>query len=413
MTTTVVVDGDEVRRLMAEVSVFGATPAGGLHRLTASRADGEARAWLRAYLTENGFRVLVDAVGNMFGILDLAGPDAPLVLAGSHLDSQPFGGRFDGAYGVVAAAVAVRAAGDAAKDGGRHTCNLGVVNWTNEEGARFAPSLLGSNVFAGKLDAAVGLAARDAAGVTLGEALAEIGFAGTDAAPGNVTHYLEVHIEQGPNLEKAGKRIGVVEGNWGTVKFEAEFVGKAAHTGPTPMAERRDALLPAAELITFVRRLSDETGGALLSSIGRLDVSPNSTNVVPERVRVFVELRDADGERLAAARFRLEEKIVALAQSGIKCELRCVVDRPAGSFNAMLADVIDAAAADCGYPSMRLRTVAGHDAVALSSVLPSAMLFVPSVAGISHNEAEFTRDDDLVAGAEVLAGSLARLAGLQ
>jgi N-carbamoyl-L-amino-acid hydrolase len=407
------VDGQSVLRMMSEVSAFGATPAGGLHRLTASAADGKARRWLKDQLAAAGCRVRVDAVGNMFGIFELAGPDAPVVLAGSHLDSQPFGGRYDGAYGVIAALAAAQAVATSAAEGGGPTKNVGVVNWTNEEGARFAPSLLGSNVFAGLLDPATALSSTDGDGISLGHALAEIGFAGVDPAPANVIGYLEAHIEQGPYLENAGKPIGVVEGNWGTAKYEVTFHGRAAHTGPTPMAERRDALLPAAELVTFMRALSDETGGALLSSIGRLDVSPNSTNVVPEKVRVFAELRDADGARLAAARQRLEEKVRILGRGGIRVELACPVDRPAGSFDAGLAAVIEDAAGTCGHAAMRLRTVAGHDAVALSRVLPSAMLFVPSAAGISHNEAEFTADVDLIAGAEVLAASLGHLAGLQ
>lgn len=405
------IDKALLARWMDEVSRFGATPGGGLNRLTATPEDGAARDWLKGVLREAGFRVLVDRVGNMFGLLDLAGSDAEAVLAGSHLDSQPFGGRYDGAYGVIAAAVAAMAVRDAAKKSrNRAARNVGVVNWTNEEGARFAPSTLGSNVYAGKLKIAAALKAEDANGVTLDAALAAIGYAGTDEPPRNVAAYLEAHIEQGPRLEREGKTIGVVEGNWGTAKYEATFVGKAAHTGPTPMALRRDALLPAAELILFVRHLSDVSGGALLSSVGRLDVAPNSTNVVPERVRLFVELRDADGNRLTAACTKFEEKARTLGRNGIALEMRRTVDRRAGSFDPGLADAIERAAAERGHASMRMHTVAGHDAVPLAAVLPSAMLFVPSAGGISHNETEYTRPEDLAAGAEVLAGALARLA---
>lgn len=403
------IDADQLVRWIDEVSAFGATPGGGLCRLTASREDGAARDWLKGELVEAGFGVSVDEIGNIFGVLDLAGPDAPVVLAGSHLDSQPNGGRYDGAYGVVAALGAAAAVGVAARAGRRARRNVGVVDWTNEEGARFAPSTLGSAVFAGRVTAEVALAARDAQGTTLAAALAAIGYRGNDAPPRNVAAYLEAHIEQGPHLERAGRTIGVVEGNWGTAKFEVEFVGKGAHTGPTPMAERRDSLLPAAELILFVRELSDRTGGALLSSVGRLDVAPNSTNVVPERVRVFVELRDADGARLADACARFAEKVRTLTRPGIAVECRQTVDRKAGAFDPGLRDLIAAEAVRCGFPPLRLHTVAGHDAVPLAAVLPSAMLFVPSVGGISHNEAEFTRSDDLVAGANVLAGVLSRL----
>lgn len=404
------VDAALLGRLMDEVSVFGATPAGGLCRLAASAEDGAARSWLGRTLRDAGFRVTVDRVGNMFGVLVLAGPDAPLVLAGSHLDSQPFGGRYDGAYGVVAAVAAATALGVAVRGAGaRPTRNIGVVNWTNEEGARFAPSTMGSAVFAGRLDCETALAARDGKGIALREALAEIGFLGSDAPPAKVAAYLEAHIEQGPNLERAGLTIGVVEGNWGTSKYEVEVAGRAAHTGPTPMAERRDALLPAAELILFVRALSDETGGKLLSSVGRLDVAPNSTNVVAETVRLFVEFRDVDGGRLADICGRFEAKARALARPGIAVGMRRTVDREPGSFDARLRDLIAAQAEACGHRPMRLHTVAGHDAVALAPVVPSAMLFVPSKDGVSHNELEFTRPEHLLAGAEVLARAMARL----
>lgn len=404
------IDTDLLDRLIVEVSRFGATPGGGLNRLSASAEDGAARDWLKALLASHGGRVLVDQVGNMYGLFELAGPGAPCVFAGSHLDSQPFGGRYDGAYGVVAAAVATFAvAAETRRAAGKPRCNLAVVNWTNEEGARFAPSTLGSNVYAGRLDPAPALAAMDAAGVTLGAALAAIGYAGTDVAPGRPLAYLEAHIEQGPFLEKAGRRIGVVEGNWGTVKYEVTCWGRAAHTGPTPMRERRDALLPAAELILFVRQLSDATGGALLSSVGRIDVAPNSTNVVAETARIFVEFRAVEASMLADVCSRFEAKARALEGDGVRLETRRTVDRAPGRFDVRLAGLIEQVAGERGFASMRMHTVAGHDAVPLAAVLPSAMLFVPSAGGISHNEAEFTRPEDLHAGAEVLAGALMRL----
>ncbi|MCW5729963.1 MAG: Zn-dependent hydrolase [Alphaproteobacteria bacterium] len=404
------IDRKLLDRLIAEVSAFGATSGGGLNRLCASPEDGAARDWLKRLLAAHGCRVLVDRVGNMFGLLDLAGPHAPLVLAGSHLDSQPHGGRYDGAYGVVAAAVAAFAVAAMARRADRAPrCNLAVVNWTNEEGARFAPSTLGSNVYAGRLDPAAALAATDAGGITLGAALAAIGYAGTDEAPLQPLAYLEAHIEQGPHLEKQGKTIGVVEGNWGTVKYEVTCQGRAAHTGPTPMRERRDALLPAAALVLFVRELSDETGGALLSSVGRIDVTPNSTNVVAASARIFVEFRAVEASMLARACARFEDRARALEGDGIRLAVQRTVDRAPGRFDARLARLIEQEAGARGLASMRLHTIAGHDAVPLAAMLPSAMLFVPSAGGISHNEAEFTRPEDLQAGADVLAGALARL----
>jgi len=403
---------DETRLLgsLEALSRYGRSAGGGVCRLAASREDGEARDWFRARLREEGLDVAVDAVGNIFGVARLAGAGAPVVLTGSHLDSQPSGGRYDGAYGVVAGLEALLAVRRACAAGNlQPKRNLGVVSWTNEEGARFSPSTLGSAVFAGLATAEFAHARTDGDGVTLGEALAAIGYRGSDAGPGPVAAYLEAHIEQGPLLEREGRRIGVVDGNWGTAKYVAEIRGRAAHTGPTPMAERRDALLPAAELVLFIRRLSDETGGALLSSVGRLDVSPNSTNVVAAQVRLFAEFRAVEPAMLADACARLEARARELATADVPVELVQTVDRPAGTFDERLRAFIEEAARDCGHASLRLNTVAGHDAIPMKAVCPSAMLFVPSAGGVSHHESEFTQPQDLVAGAQVLARTLARL----
>jgi N-carbamoyl-L-amino-acid hydrolase len=403
------IDAARFARDMDEVSSFGRTADGGVCREAATPEDGAARDWLCRRLREEGLDVRVDAVGCIYATVQVAGADAPYVLTGSHLDSQPTGGRFDGAYGVVAgfhALLAVRRAAGARPL--RH--NLGVVNWTNEEGSRFAPSTMGSGVYAGILTAEAALAARDGDGIALKEALARIGYAGSDAPPAPVAAYVEAHIEQGPALEREGCRIGVVDGNWGTAKFIVEFKGRAAHTGPTPMAERLDALLAAARLVVAVREESDVTGGRLLSSVGRIEVHPNSTNVVAETVRVFVEFRDIDQSRLDRAGANLRAHAAVLEQGGVRASVRQTLDRKVADFDPALRDLIEGVARDKGLASMRLRTVAGHDAVSLATRLPSAMIFVPSVRGISHNAAEFTSTEDLIAGAEVLATTLARLA---
>lgn len=403
----------DAKRLLGdldEVGRIGATPDGGVCRLAASREDGVARDWFVARLRAEGLEVSVDAVGNIFGIAELAGPGAPLVLTGSHLDSQPTGGRYDGAYGVLGgleALLAVRRRLAEAKSRPRR--NLGVVDWTNEEGARFSPSTLGSAVYAGLVTAEFAHSREDGAGIKLGKALADIGYLGRENAPRGAVAYVELHIEQGPELERAGRTIGVVEGNWGTAKYVATIRGRAAHTGPTPMRERRDALLPAAELVLFCRRLSDETDGALLSSVGRLDVIPNSTNVVAGEVRLFAEFRAVDAPTLAAACGRLEAKARELSTAAVPVEMVRTVDRPAGAFDADLRDLIERTAGECDLPSMRVHTIAGHDAVPMRSCCPSAMIFVPSAGGVSHHESEFTKPDDLVAGARALAATLARL----
>ena len=404
------IEAERLHRWIDDLAAIGRTAGGGVCRLAASREDGLARDWFRARLAEEGLRVSVDAVGNIFGIAELAGPDAPLVLTGSHLDSQPSGGRYDGAYGVLGgleALLAVRRHAALAHE--KPARNIGVVSWTNEEGARFSPSTLGSAAFAGLVDARFALSRTDGDGVTLGEALAKIGYAGADNPPSRVAAYVELHIEQGPELERAGATIGVVEGNWGTAKFVADIEGRAAHTGPTPMQSRRDALLPAAELVLFCRQLSDRTGGALLSSVGRMDVRPNSTNVVAGHVQLFAEFRAVDTDMLADACAQFEAKARALSTDTVPVTMTRTVDRPAGLFDPHLRDLVEETANACGCASLRLSTVAGHDSIPMRAVCPSAMIFVPSAGGVSHHESEFTSPQDLAAGTRVLASVLARL----
>jgi len=397
--------------LFDAVARFGATPAGGLHRLAASAHEGHARDFVCDWLRQRGFSLRVDPAGNIFACLALAGEDAPWVLTGSHLDSQPGGGRFDGALGVVAACVAAHAIARA--QGMPFHRNLGVAIWTNEEGARFAPSMLGSGVFAGQYDFGFARAREDADGVTLAQALALTGYDGQDRGPEHVAAYLELHIEQGPELERSGVTIGVVRGNWGTNKYLFEMTGVAAHTGPTPMSQRRDALLAAARLVIACRALSDATGGRLLTSVGRMDIHPNSSNVIAARVTVFVELRCTDNDELQRASRALEGEAGRIGiETGTEVAWHQVTDRPAGSFDGALCQLIADVASERGLKAMDLQTVAGHDAVSLRARCPTAMIFVPSKDGVSHNEAEYTSARDLEAGVEVLCGVLARLVAL-
>ena len=397
--------------LFDSVARFGATPAGGLHRLAASAEEGLARDCVCAWLTQRGFSLRVDPAGNIFACLALAGDDAPWVLTGSHLDSQPGGGRFDGALGVVAACVAVDAIARA--QGMQFHSNLGVAIWTNEEGARFAPSMLGSGVFAGQYDFDFARRRMDADGVTLAQALALTGYDGQDRGPEHVAAYVELHIEQGPELERNGATIGVVRGNWGTNKYLFEINGVAAHTGPTPMSQRRDALLAASHLVIACRALSDATEGRLLTSVGRMDIHPNSSNVIAARVTVYAELRCTDNSDLQRASRALEVEARRIGiETGTTIAWQQVTDRPAGNFDDALCRLIAQVAFERGLKAMDLHTVAGHDSVSLRARCPTAMIFVPSKDGVSHNEAEFTGVLDLEAGVEVLCGVLARLVAL-
>lgn len=389
---------------------IGATPGGGLHRLAASVDDGRVREMLCDWLRRHGFDVRVDPVGNIFGLMTFD-PAAPYVLCGSHLDSQPSAGRFDGSYGVVAAAVAIAAlARDAAASGVRPAVNLCVVNWTNEEGARFQPSLTGSSVFIGALPLQQALALQDAAGVTLGAALDDIGFAGAAPVDIPVAAYVEIHVEQGPMLESRGAAIGVVRETWAASKWRVRFDGEQNHTGPTPMAQRKDALLAAAHAIVQVRAEADRHGLDMHSSVGRLDIYPNSPNVVPARTTLLIELRsrsvallDEAGERLAAALQQIAET------TGTRVTVEDRQLRAPGKLNAALCDLAFDTALRLRLPVENSETISGHDAINLSRAYPSCLLFVPSRNGLSHNEAEFTSQEDMQNGLRFLSAFLPRL----
>lgn len=399
------------RLLFDRFAACGATPGGGVDRQCATPADGEARAAFAAALRAAGAEVRLDAVGNQFGVFRLAdGAGAPLVMMGSHLDSQPRGGRFDGALGVAAAA-GVGAALMAAKcAGARFDADFCAVNWTNEEGARFRPSLLGSGAFAGKHDAAFALSRADDDGVTLHAALDLIGGLGTDAPPPVPACYLELHVEQGVALEKSGSTIGVVTRNWGAAKFEVVFEGEQAHTGPCPMELRRDALLAAAYLIADARELADRWPGALHTSVGRLVVEPNSANVVPSRVRLSLELRSGDDDVLAHATDAAEAAIrTAARRANVTTTLAERADRPIRPLPPEVADLVEICAEAAGFPSRRMDTVAGHDAIGLLGLCPTGLIFVPSVGGVAHNEREETSDADIEAGFAVCLEAASRL----
>jgi len=390
-----------------KMSTFGATPGGGVERQAASVDDGENRAWFTSWLVENGFEVKVDAIGNIFGLIETV-PGAPFVVVGSHLDSQPLAGRFDGAYGVLAAAHAVRAvaAGD---DPARF--NLAVVDWFNEEGSRFKPSMMGSAVLTGTLAVEKALATTDPTGTTVAAALDAIegrgDFGGLDVAA-----YLEIHVEQGRELEDTGTTIGLVSTTWTAHKLEVVVTGEQSHTGAARMVDRRDALYGAAELIVAVRRLIDGFEPEQLhTAVSEMYLDPNSPVAIAREVRLLVDVRSPERALLEQAVAQLRERMTEIETlAKVEIEVRGLVEWSSGPF---LEEGILLAAAEAerlGYTYRRSATVAGHDATNMKEVVPTVMLFVPSVDGISHNEREFTSDDDMVAGLEVFTAVLGRVA---
>ena len=392
-------------------SAIGSTGDGGVHRVEATAANGEARRALLGWLRDDGFETRVDRVGNIFGLLTLAGPDAPWIMTGSHIDSQPFGGRFDGAYGVIAALEVVSALRDElAKEGARPRCNVAVVAWAGEEGARFK-TLLGSRAFAGDTPVEAILADEDVAGISLAAALDAIGGRGTDEPPPVPAAYVELHVECGSMLETQGARLGVFERWWGAHKLDVTFLGETSHTGPTPMAKRKDALYAAAQVIAGIRHLADAAPvGELHTSVGKLVVSPNSPNVVPSQATASVELRSPKADVMAAARDRLMDLVaVACATARVTHRVERDVLRVPGRFDHALGDLARARAAAIGFEPLGIETLPGHDAVTLAAICPVLMLTVPSRAGLCHHPDEWTAPQDLELGAAWLAGVLRSL----
>lgn len=397
----------------AALSRIGATAGGGVERQAATTADGEARVWMKQWLHDRGFRVEQDRVGNLFGLRELR-PGAPYVLAGSHLDSQPRGGRFDGAFGVLAAMHAADRLCSAHASGLlTPQFNVGVVNWFNEEGSRFKPSMMGSAVFSRKLPLADALAVTDVDGVSVADALRLIGGAGENDVFGDVrevSSYIEIHIEQGRELDKAGIPVGLVESTWAANKYEIAVLGSQSHTGATAMADRRDALYGAALIVVELRTLAERFGDVLHTSCGELTAVPNSPVVVAREVSMHVDLRSSSEEVLAEADALLHARLLDVEiAADVRIEPRVSHSWRGQHYQreglALARDTAD----DLGLAWMPLRTRAGHDSTNMKDIVPTIMLFVPSVDGISHAEQEFTRTEDLSAGVDLLAEALARM----
>jgi len=391
--------------LFAQFGELGKVAGGGISRLAASDADARARDLLCDWLKQNKFDVIVDKVGNIFGILDLGqGEPGTSFFCGSHLDSQPLAGRFDGTYGVVCACMTALAVRNAVRDGSLTTRyrNFVVACWTSEEGARFQPSLLGSGVFVGDIDAEHALATTDQGGVALSEALSRISYVGTGQGP-TPARYFEIHIEQGTRLETEGADVGLVTSCWGARKLLIAIAGRADHTGPTPMDERKDALLAASQIIARVNGISMPANATLHSSVGRITVEPNSPNTVAESASVWIEIRSGCEAALDQAEGDLNAFFdVVQAQTGCDITVSSHSHRAAVGFDADATDHIENTLNTAGIRTLRLPTIAGHDAVSLQKICPTSLMFVPSRGGISHAPEEFTSDREMCVGLDAM-----------
>ena len=401
------VNGERLWASLMELARIGATAKGGVCRLAASDLDGEARRLFIRWCEEAGCTVSVDRIGNIFARRPGRNPALPPVMAGSHLDTQPTGGRFDGAYGVMAGLEVVRSLNDL---GYETEAPLEIVAWTNEEGSRFSPAMVGSGAFTGVFGLDEALATRDnnAPDLTLGGELARIGFAGPQPVGARpVAAYFEAHIEQGPILEAAGLPVGVVTGAQGQRWYEITVTGQEAHAGPTPMPRRRDALVGAARMIDAVNKIGHAHAPYACATVGFVEVSPNSRNTIPGRVFFTVDFRHPDNAVLTAMDRELRAACAAAAATqNLDAEVKEFWYFPPTPFDpAMVGKVREAARAQ-GYKHQDIVSGAGHDAVYMARVAPAAMIFVPCVGGISHNEIEDAKPDDLTAGCNVLLNAV-------
>lgn len=394
------INGQRLVDSLFELGKYGALEGGGVCRLAATPEDKAGRDVVVARMEALGLDIRIDAIGNVTGIY--AGEqDLPMVMMGSHIDTVGTGGLYDGNYGVMAGLEVIATLQDA---GIRPLRPLAVTFFTNEEGVRFQPDMMGSVVFAGEYPLEAALGAKDPDGITLDEALQAIGYKG-EHKPGEmaVDSYVELHIEQGPVLDKEGTDIGVVTGVQGISWREFILTGVSNHAGTTPMSMRHDAGLVAAKIAVFARSLAHQLGGDQVSTVGHMTFKPNLINVIPNHVVMSVDLRNTDNEALKRAENLLSAYVEKTAQEeGVTVASRSLV-----RFNPVIFadDIVNAVASEAelqGFSHRRLPSGAGHDAQFMASVCPSGMIFVPCVGGISHNINEHTEPADLIAGGNVL-----------
>lgn len=386
---------------IVESGRIGSTELGGLCRLALSDEDRRVREWFAAACRAEGCEVRVDELGNLFARRPGRRSDRHPIAIGSHLDSQPTGGKFDGILGVLAGLEVIRTLNEHEIET-EHP--IEVIDWTNEEGARFAPAMQGSGVFAGVLEKEAILSSRDRDGRVFRDELERIGFRGEDRCGDHpLDAYFELHIEQGPVLEAEQKVIGVVTGAQGMRWYDLTLEGRASHAGTTPMQLRHDASVAAAEVIISVNRLAGEIGKGALATTGVIDAYPNSRNVVPSRVFTTVDLRHTEVEVLD----RMEEKLDQIVSSIVSTyrvagKLDRIWDSPPVEFDAECVDAVRESAKKTGHPMRKIVSGAGHDAVYVSRIAPTAMIFIPCKDGISHNEIESATLEHVGAGASVL-----------
>ena len=411
VTKPLTVNGDRLWRSLMQLAELGATPKGGVARLALTDLDKAGRDLVVGWAREAGLTVTVDKIGNVFMRRAGRDPSRPPIVCGSHIDTQPTGGKFDGNYGVLAGLEVVRTLND---QGIETEAPIEVSFWTNEEGSRFVPVMMGSGVFAGAFTLEHAWDAKDINGVSVKDELARIGYLG-DETPGDhpMGAFFEVHIEQGPVLEDADVTIGVVTGGLGQRWYDCVVHGLEAHAGPTPMALRKDALQVATRIMNEVVAIAHRSPPHGRGTVGFVQVHPNSRNVIPGRVKFSIDLRNVDDARLDAMDAAIRGFV---AQTSVESGLAIAIDQvsyyPPCHFEAGCVSAVRSAAERLGYSRMDVVSGAGHDAVYMARLAPAGMIFVPCKDGISHNEIEDAKPEHIEAGCNVLLHAMLERAGV-
>jgi N-carbamoyl-L-amino-acid hydrolase len=398
-----------MRRLRA-LGEIGSTGDGGCCRLALTDADRDGRDLVVSWMKELNLDVTVDAIGNVFGTWSVG--DGSPVMTGSHIDTVRTGGKYDGNYGVLAGLEVIQSCQE---QGVTPLHPLAVAFFTNEEGARFAPDMFGSIVYVGGLSVEEALDTVGIDGARVGDELERIGYNGATPCPGITPHaFVEVHIEQGPVLEQTGITIGAVTGVQGISWQEVTIEGQSNHAGTTPMSMRRDPAYVASNIAVFLRDLASRYGGHQVCTVGKIDLHPNLINVVPQRAILTLDVRNTDEQKLQEAESEIQDHLARIAiEEGVTITSRSLARFEPVVFDDRVTTLIETIAVQQGNSTSRLPSGAGHDAQMLARVCPSSMIFVPSANGISHNPAEFTKAEELEAGANVLLHTMIQLANTE
>jgi N-carbamoyl-L-amino-acid hydrolase len=410
LTTHIRTDSDRLWNALMDLAQLGATPKGGVNRQALTDLDRQARNLFIKWCKLEGCTIRIDAIGNIFARRPGTSETSQAIMTGSHIDTQPTGGKFDGCYGVMAGLEVLRTLN---QYNIKTEAPIEVVVWTNEEGCRFPPCMMGSGVFTRQLELSAMLSQKDNGGVSVRDALEAIGFSGTDnVETDEVKSYFEVHIEQGPILEDTNNTVGIVVGALGQKWFDLTLSGQEAHAGPTPMPLRRDAMLGAAEITQAVNRIANNRQPHGRGTVGVMQLHPGSRNVIPGQVKMTIDLRhlepDALNEMVQELRASINE---SCKRQGLTFELTPTADFVPEYFNETCVSAVRRAAKQLGCSHMDIVSGAGHDAIFLGRQVPAAMIFVPCENGISHNEIENATPADLHDGCNVLLHAMLEQAG--